>query len=82
MVKRSNKQIGEILAETETEAKLGTTADKKEHLELDRKITLATEGFTAKFCQSLLSDRSRLSKEITLVLRLCNSDEKRDKPHT
>ena len=45
MARRSNKQVGELLAET----KIGTTADKKEDLELDRKITLATEGFTGKF---------------------------------
>jgi hypothetical protein len=49
MANRSNKQVGEILAETETEAKIGTTAGKQEDLELDRKITLATEGFTLKF---------------------------------
>ena len=70
MAKRSNIQAEEILAETETEAKIGTTADKKEKedLELDRKITLATEGFTLKFCESLLRDRSRLSKENALVI--------------
>jgi hypothetical protein len=70
MANRSNKQVGEVLAETETEteAKIGTTADKKEDSELDRKITLATEGFTLKFCESLLRDRSRLSKENALVI--------------
>ena len=64
MARRSNKQVGELLAET----KIGTTADKKEDLELDRKITLATEGFTGKFCESVLMDRSRLSKENALVI--------------
>jgi len=54
MANRSNKQVEEILAKTKVEAKIGTTADKKEDLELDRKITLATEGFTLKFCESLL----------------------------
>jgi hypothetical protein len=68
MAKRSNIQAEEILAETETEAKIGTTEDKKEHIELDKKITLATEGFTLKFCESLLRDRSRLSKENALVI--------------
>jgi hypothetical protein len=70
MANRSNKQVGGVLAETETEteAKIGTTADKKEDSELDRKITLATEGFTLKFCESLLRDRSRLSKENALVI--------------
>jgi hypothetical protein len=33
MVKRSNIQAEEILADIETEAKIGTTADKKEYLE-------------------------------------------------
>jgi hypothetical protein len=65
MAKRSNKQVGEILADTE--AKVGSTADKQD-LELDRKITLTTEGFTLKFCESLLRDRSRLSKENALVI--------------
>jgi integrase len=64
MARRSNKQVGELLAET----KIGTTADKKEDLELDRKITLATEGFTGKFCESVLRDRSRSSKENALVI--------------
>jgi integrase/recombinase XerD len=81
MANRSNKQVGEILAKIETETKIeakigmtATTADKKEkekekeHLELDKKITLATEGFTLKFCESLLRDRSRLSKENALVI--------------
>jgi integrase/recombinase XerD len=68
MAKHPSKQVEEILAETGT--KIGTTADKKEKedLELDRKITLATEGFTAKFCKLVLRDRSRLSKENALVI--------------
>jgi hypothetical protein len=33
MVKRSHIQAEEILAETETETKIGTTAHKKEDLE-------------------------------------------------
>ncbi len=37
--------------------------------ELDRKITLATEGFTTnKFCELILTDRSRLSKENALIV--------------
>jgi hypothetical protein len=60
MANRSNKQVGEILAKTQTEAKIGTTASKQDDLELDRKISLASEGFTLKFCESLLRDRSRL----------------------
>jgi hypothetical protein len=37
--------------------------------ELDRKITLAIEGFTTnKFCELVLRDRSRLSKENALIV--------------
>jgi hypothetical protein len=35
---------------------------------LDRRITLATEGFTTKFCELILRDRNRLSKENALVV--------------
>ena len=36
---------------------------------LERKITLATEGFTTtKFCELVLKDRSRLSKENALTI--------------
>jgi integrase/recombinase XerD len=39
--------------------------------ELDRKITLSTEGFTTnKFCELVLRDRSRLSKQNALIA--CN----------
>jgi integrase len=35
---------------------------------LQRKIVLATEGFTTKFCELVLKDRNRLSKENALVV--------------
>jgi integrase/recombinase XerD len=35
---------------------------------LQRKIVLATEGFTTKFCDLVLKDRNRLSKENALVV--------------
>jgi uncharacterized protein YjcR len=35
---------------------------------LDRKITLATEGFTTKFCELTLKDGKKLSKENALVV--------------
>jgi hypothetical protein len=36
---------------------------------LERKITLATEGFTThKFCELILRDRNRLSKENALTI--------------
>lgn len=44
-----------------------TTAATKED-EIERKITLATEGFTTtKFCELVLKDRDRLSKENALT---------------
>jgi hypothetical protein len=45
-----------------------TTAATKED-EIERKITLATEGFTTtKFCELILKDRDRLSKENALTI--------------
>jgi hypothetical protein len=45
-----------------------TTAATKED-EIERKITLATEGFTTtKFCELVLKDRDRLSKENALTI--------------
>ena len=39
------------------------------HESLDRKITLATEGFgNTKFCEIVLRDRNRLSKENALTI--------------
>jgi hypothetical protein len=36
---------------------------------LDRKITIATEGFTTnRFCELLLKDRNKLSKENALTI--------------
>ncbi|MFZ0327483.1 MAG: hypothetical protein WBP64_07245 [Nitrososphaeraceae archaeon] len=49
----------------------GTTRAKTSVLEIEiveRKINLATEGFTRKFCEGPLKDRTRLSKENTLTI--------------
>src|SRR2546430_15888926 len=35
---------------------------------LERKIALATEGFTTKFCELVLKDRNRMSQENPLAL--------------
>jgi integrase len=35
---------------------------------LERKISLAVEGFTTRFCESLLKNRSRLSKENAMTI--------------
>jgi hypothetical protein len=58
----SNRQVAEdiILA-----------SKSKDTLELDRKITLTTEGFTVnRFCELVLRDRNRLSSENALAI--CN----------
>jgi hypothetical protein len=55
MTKRSNK--------SEVAAILAASKNKDDAL-VDRKITLATEGFTTnKFCELTLRDRNRLSEE-------------------
>jgi hypothetical protein len=44
-------------------------SNKSEDLEIERKITLATEGFTTtKYCELVLRDRNRLSKENALTI--------------
>jgi integrase len=61
MSRRSNKAVVEILA--------SSSSRNETSLELDRKITLATEGFTTnKFCELILRDRNRLSKENALAV--------------
>jgi hypothetical protein len=45
-----------------------TTAVAQEAALLERKIALATEGFTTKFCTLVLKDRNRMSQENALVL--------------
>jgi integrase/recombinase XerD len=66
MARLSNKSIAEILSSS----KEFISFDDKEK-ELDRKITLATEGFTTeKYPELVLRDRTRLSKENALTL--CN----------
>src|SRR3954452_13581716 len=64
MARRSNKSVAATLTAAAT-----TTKDNDEDLETQRKITLATEGFTTnKFCELILRDRSRLSKENALIV--------------
>src|SRR3954451_20994169 len=60
MPKRSNKsEVAAILA-----------ASKNEDVLLEKKITLATEGFTItnKFCELVLRDRNRTCKENALTI--------------
>jgi hypothetical protein len=64
MARRSNKSVAATLTAAAT-----TTKDNDEDLETQRKITLATEGFTTdKFCELILRDRNRLSKENALTV--------------
>jgi hypothetical protein len=67
MSRRSNKQIAKIL-----ELNRGAIRDGDGDGELYRKIALVTEGFPAanKYCELILRDRNRLSKEN--ALNVCN----------
>jgi hypothetical protein len=82
MPRRSNKWIAEILTPTisssqsqdstinvHTPSQSSIRNDNIHDIELNRKIAIATEGFTTrKFCELVLKDRSRLSKENALTL--------------
>lgn len=62
MSRRSKKSIESILL-------AAATTTKDEDLEIQRKITLAIEGFTTnRFCELILKDRSRISKENVLTV--------------
>jgi hypothetical protein len=86
MARHSNKSIAEILTPSLTDISfLGINDDNDNSLALlERKISLATEGFTThKFCELVLKDRRRLSKENALTIcDLYHSNEKGDKPKT
>jgi hypothetical protein len=68
MARRSNKSVAEILSQTN--ASRIDRNYKDTHLAiLERKITLATEGFTTdRFCEQVLRDRNRLSDENALTM--------------
>jgi integrase len=54
---------------SERSLSLSNKSAAEDFLEIDRKITLATEGFTTtKYCESVLRDRNRLSKENALTI--------------
>ena len=65
MARRSNKSIAEILAQP-----LPSQASSKNENELlEKKISMATEGFArTKLCELMLRDRNRLSKENALTV--------------
>jgi hypothetical protein len=64
MTRLSKKSIAKILSSS------SSTSDKDddEVFLLDRKISLAVEGFTTSSCELTLRDRSRLSKENALTV--------------
>jgi integrase len=73
MARRSNKSIQEILSGGQSSQSnrefISFDDDDKDKEKLDRKITLATEGFTTtKYCELILRDRTRLSKENALTV--------------
>jgi uncharacterized protein YihD (DUF1040 family) len=64
MARRSNKSIAEILS-----SRTQLSSSESDDLLLERKITSATEDFTTyKFCELILRDRSRLSKNNALTV--------------
>jgi hypothetical protein len=67
MARCSNEQVAKILA---SGGVVQGRAKEEEEGELNRKIALATEGFSTanKYCKLVLSDRNRLSKENALTI--------------
>jgi hypothetical protein len=69
MARRSNKLIAEILTPSATQVPASRNNDNDGLSLLERKIYIATEGFTMhKFCELILRDRNRLSKENALKI--------------
>jgi hypothetical protein len=83
MARRSNKWIAEILTPPTSSSSPSADTTINVHtpfqslirndnihgIELDRKVAIAIEGFTTcKFCELVLRDRSRLSKENALTI--------------
>ena len=71
MARLSNKSIAEILTPSATQVSASRNNDNdNDGLSLlERKINIATEGFTTnKFCELVLRDRNRLSKENALTI--------------
>jgi integrase/recombinase XerD len=68
MPRRSSKSVAKVLSQTNMPFLDENGTDKQLTL-LERKIVLATEGFTTqKFCELVLTDRNRLSKENALTI--------------
>ena len=68
MVKSSKRSIPE-LSTSSTDDTFPNVDENNDPLALQRKIAIATEEFTThKFCELILTDRSRLSKENALTI--------------
>src|SRR5919198_1213499 len=68
MPRHSKKSVAEILSQTNVSL-LDENYNGKHLALLERKITLATEGFTTdRFCELVLRDRNRLSEENVLTI--------------
>ncbi len=66
MPRRSNKSIAEVLG---SQMPVGLSSKNNDDFLLEKKITIATEGFTtSKLCELILRDRNRLSKENALTV--------------
>jgi hypothetical protein len=92
MARRSNKWIADTLTPSVSltanisATKIDTSSAfirNNDDALLERKITLATEGFTThKYCELVLKDRIRLSKENACVgmqqEKICNSQRTYD----
>src|SRR5947199_216128 len=69
MARRSNESIAEILRSRSPSQTVLASGRTDDDLLLDRKIGIATEGFTtSKSCELILRDRNRMSKENALTL--------------
>src|SRR5437588_13111419 len=71
MVRRSKEQIAKILSlDTTAITTMTDKKDKEELLLLNRKINSVIEDFPSnlKFCELMLRDRSKLSKENAMTI--------------
>ena len=68
MAKSSKRSIPE-LSTSSTDDTFPNVDENNDPLALQRKIAIATEEFTThKFCELILTDRSRISKENALTI--------------
>lgn len=69
MARRSNKSIAGLLTPTNVPLQDANDNNDKYLALFERKIALATEGFTTyKFCELILKDRDRTSQENALTI--------------